>query len=149
MNLLKDDEAISRIILTPGAIVSQVDVGLKMVVDKVIFDGSKTVVRWKDGTATVVEAEHPETMTEYGGFCACVAKKFFGSTGRAIAAMDRGVREANRKKLERTVAKSKRKDEKARKAAARIALREALVEKEMEHLEIHEEALARRRGKDE
>lgn len=46
-------------------------------------DGRHTTVEWRDGTKTTVCCEDPEKYTEWGGFCACVTKKLYGSATKA------------------------------------------------------------------
>lgn len=46
-------------------------------------DGRHTTVEWRDGTKTTVCCEDPEKYTEWGGFCACVVKKLYGSATKA------------------------------------------------------------------
>lgn len=43
-------------------------------------ENKTTVVRWADGTKTVVRCGEGETFSEYSAFVAAVAKKIFGST---------------------------------------------------------------------
>lgn len=49
-------------------------------IKKVIFNGPKTIIIWKDGTKTIVSCCDGDTYDKYAGFCAAVTKKMFGTS---------------------------------------------------------------------
>lgn len=49
---------------------------------RVIFNDPATIVFWKDGSKTVVKCQEGDTYDRKMGFAMCVAKKFFGNTGK-------------------------------------------------------------------
>lgn len=57
-------------------------------VEKVIVNGSKTIVFWNDGTKTIVSCREGEEFDIYTAFCAALAKKMFGSTSRTKAILE-------------------------------------------------------------
>lgn len=97
-----------------------------------------TVVRWTDGTKTVVRCGEGETWSEYSAFVAAVAKKVFGSTSAIRKAIDfyDVKRQAERKEAQR-LAERKKQDE----AAAQN--RERRIRRMMRGFAEFEEALSR------
>ena len=79
-----------------------------------------TVVRWTDGTKTVVRCGEGETWSEYSAFVAAVAKKVFGSTSAIRKAIDfyDVKRQAERKEAQRL---KERKNEEEQCTEARAA----------------------------
>lgn len=49
---------------------------------KVLFNPPATIVFWTDETKTVVKCDKTDTYDEYTGLLLCIAKKFFGNTGK-------------------------------------------------------------------
>lgn len=107
-------------------------------------DNGYTTVEWSDGTTTSVSAEDPYTATPYGGFCACVAKKLYGSTSRAIKHMDIADRRAQWPAKKKRIEREKRKKLKAEREAERRKLmkqnRERWIRDEIEQIYIRREA---------
>lgn len=72
-------------------------------------DNGYTTIQWSDSTTTSVKAENEGRATPYGGFCACVLKKLYGSTGQAIKMMQRADKNAKlpaeKKRIEREALK--------------------------------------------
>lgn len=52
-------------------------------VNEIIFNPPATIVKWVDGTKTVVKCSDNDRFDRYLGFAAAVLKKMFGSTSRA------------------------------------------------------------------
>lgn len=69
--------------------------------NKIWRNGPWTIVEWRDGTKTKVKAEESDALNPYSGFCAALAKKVFGTTGKAVKAMDNAVYAAGEKARER------------------------------------------------
>lgn len=79
-------------------------------------ENKTTVVRWADGTKTVVRCGNGETWSEYSAFVAAVAKKIFGST----SAVRKLIEECDVKRAaERREAKKREERRKQDEAAAR------------------------------
>lgn len=51
----------------------------KTLISEVIFDGPATIVKWVDGTKTVVKAQHGEEVDREKGLALAMAKKFYGN----------------------------------------------------------------------
>lgn len=72
-------------------------------------DNGYTTIQWSDSTTTSVKTENEGQATPYGGFCACVLKKLYGSTGQAIKLMQRADKNAKlpaeKKRIEREALK--------------------------------------------
>lgn len=51
-------------------------------IKKVVFNPPATIVFWTDETKTVVKCDKADTYDEYTGMLLCIAKKFFGNTGK-------------------------------------------------------------------
>lgn len=103
-----------------------------------------TTVEWDDGTKTTAHCEKPENATEYGGFCACLAKKLFGSTSNALKAMDKAIETAEwpakKKQIERDKLKKLKQERHEHIIQAQKAEHEALVQREIERIKAHAEA---------
>lgn len=105
-------------------------------IEEVMHENRATIIKWADGTKTVVACGNGETYDPYTGFMAAVVKKMFGGTGVA-----KSVHEA--KNLKELEAKARAAEEKAkkeaeeakaeyeRKNAAKIAKRKAKAEKRL------------------
>lgn len=57
-------------------------------IEKVIFNGDRTIILWNDDTKTMVKCADDEEFDYYSGFCAAVTKKIFGSTANAQRFME-------------------------------------------------------------
>lgn len=66
-------------------------------IKKVIFNGDRTIILWKNGTKTVVKCADDEEFDYYSGFCAALAKKIFGSTAKAQRFMESKMVDQNSK----------------------------------------------------
>lgn len=107
-------------------------------------DNGYTTVEWNDCTKTTVKTEDGKNATAYGGFCACVVKKLYGSTGQAIKMMEHADKNAKwpaeKKRIEREKLKKihqanaeMRKEEEAKR-------REHMIEMHMEEIYAKREA---------
>lgn len=54
---------------------------LEEFIDDVIFNDPATIVKWKDGTKTVVKVQDGETFDPMVGLAMCIAKKAMGNQG--------------------------------------------------------------------
>lgn len=103
-------------------------------------DGRHTTVEWRDGTKTTVCCEDPEKYTEWGGFCACVVKKLYGSATKAElelqTAKETTAWPAKKKQIER----EKMKAMKQMAARHKKELREQKIADKMEEMRITNEA---------
>lgn len=108
------------------------------------MDNGYTTVEWNDDTTTSVKIETGGRATLYGGFCACVVKKLYGSTGQAIKMMEHADKNAKwpaeKKRIEREKLKKihqanaeMRKEEEAKR-------REHMIEMHMEEIYAKREA---------
>lgn len=64
------------------AIVPTTDVLTDNAINQVIFSGPKTIIKWSDGTKTIVSCGEGDQYDRYVGFCAAVTKKMFGSSSK-------------------------------------------------------------------
>ena len=103
-----------------------------------------TTVLWNDNTKTTAKCEKPENATEYGGFCACAAKKLYGSTSKSLNAMTKAIDNANwpakQKQIERDKLKKLKQERHEHIIQAQKAEHEALVQAEIRRMKAHEEA---------
>lgn len=103
-------------------------------------DGRHTTVEWRDGTKTTVCCEDPEKYTEWGGFCACVTKKLYGSATKAEFELETAKKTtawpAKKKQMEREKIKAM----KQREARLRKEQRERKIANKMEEMRITNEA---------
>ncbi len=53
----------------------------KFEIDKVIFNGPTTIVKWKDGTKTVVKCQEGDCFDPEKGIAMCFTKKALGNKG--------------------------------------------------------------------
>lgn len=51
-------------------------------IEKVIFNDPATVVKWRDGTKTIVKCQDGDTYSKEIGLAMCMAKKALGNTGK-------------------------------------------------------------------
>ena len=54
---------------------------LEKFIDKVIFNDPATIVKWKDGTKTIVKTQDGETFDPMVGLAMCISKKAMGNQG--------------------------------------------------------------------
>ena len=57
-------------------------IGFMPEIERVIFNDPATVVFWKDGQKTVVKCQEGDSYNEQTGLLMCIAKRYFGNTGR-------------------------------------------------------------------
>lgn len=50
-------------------------------IKEVIFNEPATIVKWSDGTKTVVKCQPGDTFDKYKGLALCIAKRAFGNEG--------------------------------------------------------------------
>jgi hypothetical protein len=55
---------------------------LRKCIKTVVYHEPATIVKWKDGTKTVVKCGKCETFDKEKGLMACIIKKLTGNTGR-------------------------------------------------------------------
>ena len=107
-------------------------------------DNGYTTVAWTDGTTTSVSTEDDGHATPYGGFCACVVKKLYGSTGQAIKMMEHADKNAKwpaeKKRIEREKLKKIRQANAEMQREKDAKRREHLVEMHMEEIYAKREA---------
>ena len=107
-------------------------------------DNGYTTVAWTDGTTTSAKIENGGRATPYGGFCACVVKKLYGSTGQAIKMMEHADKNAKwpaeKKRIEREKIKKIRQDRAEMQKEKEAKRREHLIEMHMEEIYAKREA---------
>lgn len=101
--------------------------------------GFSVTVEWEDGTKTTVTNPN-ETVTEFSGFCACVAKKIFGSTTKMMKAMEDAQTESKRNYILKEEAKEREKRMRADKQKRRIELHKKAVQEKLREMRIAKEA---------
>ena len=99
-----------------------------------------TTVEWEDGEKTTVKAESYETMTLYGGFTACLAKRIFGTTSNAIRALETAMHTAELPKLEKRKIREMEKEKRQKAHQMRIEEHEKEVLWRMNQMRINREA---------
>lgn len=57
-------------------------------IDKVIFNGNRTIILWGDGTKTISNPTAGDDFDKYTGFCIAFVKKIFGSSNQAKKFLD-------------------------------------------------------------
>lgn len=57
------------------------DLGLDDFIEKVIFNDPATIVKWRDGTKTVVKVQEGDEFDPMVGLAMCIAKKAMGNQG--------------------------------------------------------------------
>lgn len=109
-------------------------------------DNGYTTVEWTDGTTTSVSVEPGSATpgTPYGGFCACVVKKLYGSTSQAIKAMEHADKNAKwpaeKKRIEREKLKKMRQATAEMRRENEAKRREELIESYVEDIYAKREA---------
>lgn len=105
--------------------------------------GGYTTVEWSDGTKTTAHAENEETANQYCGFCACVVKKLYGSTTKAMKLMQDADEKAKEPAKKRQEEMERRKKEKQYKVEHDQKLREARIQLHMRDIREKREANCR------
>ena len=107
-------------------------------------DNGYTTVAWADGTTTSAKIENGGRATPYGGFCACVVKKLYGSTGQAIKMMEHADKNAKwpaeKKRIEREKLKKIHQANAEMRREKEAKRREHLIEMHMEEIYAQREA---------
>ena len=107
-------------------------------------DNGYTTVAWTDGTTTSAKIENGGRATPYGGFCACVVKKLYGSTGQAVKMMEHADKNAKwpaeKKRIEREKIKKIRQANAEMRQEKEKKRREHLIEMHMEEIYAKREA---------
>lgn len=68
-------------------------------IEDVIFADPATIVKWNDGTKTVVKCEDGDTYNKFYGFVCCITKKIYGNNSRFNSIANKWI-EADEKKAE-------------------------------------------------
>lgn len=68
-------------------------------IEDVIFSEPATIIKWADGTKTVVKCEDGDTYNKFYGFVCCIAKKIYGNNSRFNSIANKWI-EADEKKAE-------------------------------------------------
>lgn len=58
-----------------------------LLVDKVIFNPPATIIKWKDGTKTIVKCQGGEPYDPEKGFALCFVKRVYGNNARYYTIM--------------------------------------------------------------
>lgn len=58
-----------------------IDMDIRNKIEDVIFNGPATIVKWTDGTKTVVKCNEGEINNPYMGLAMCISKKVLGNKG--------------------------------------------------------------------
>lgn len=58
-----------------------IDMDIRNKIEDVIFNGPATIVKWTDGTKTIVKCKEGEINNPYMGLAMCIAKKVLGNKG--------------------------------------------------------------------
>lgn len=108
------------------------------------MDNGCTTVAWNDDTTTSVKIETGGRATLYGGFCACVVKKLYGSTGQAIKMMEHADKNAKwpaeKKRIEREKIKKIHQANAEMRKEEESKRREHMIEMRMEEIYAQREA---------
>ncbi len=72
---------VSSFLITSTLIPNSAD-DINNAIKTVIFHDPATIVKWMDGTKTVVKCCTGDTFDKEKGLMACIIKKFTGNTGR-------------------------------------------------------------------
>lgn len=75
------------------AVIPSFGVLMNDMVEQIIFSGPKTIIKWNDGTKTIVSCGEGDRYNRYAGFCAAVTKKMFGSTSSIKKIIDQRSKE--------------------------------------------------------
>lgn len=58
-----------------------IDMDIRNKIEDVIFNGPATIVKWTDGTKTIVKCKEGEINNPYMGLAMCISKKVLGNKG--------------------------------------------------------------------
>lgn len=109
-------------------------------VKNVSFTDKATIVRFCDGTESVVKVGEGETFEPYMGFCAAIVKRLFGSTSAAKRCLKKkDVVELNRVKEEekrKRIDEQKKREERNLKRAIRAEAKRKLIGEKADELVI-------------
>lgn len=103
-------------------------------------DGCCTTVEWEDGTKTTVRAEHPDRVTDFGGFTAALAKKLYGSTTKVTQAYQKALENPKKKAKEKKAAREAEKKLKQQVREEKAKLQELRIKAKMDEMYIESEA---------
>ena len=103
-------------------------------------DGCCTTVEWEDGTKTTVRAEHPDRVTDFGGFTAALAKKLYGSTTKVTQAYQKALENPKKKAKEKKAAREAEKKLKQQAREEKAKLQELRIKAKMDEMYIESEA---------
>lgn len=79
-------------------------------IENVIFAPPATIIKWNDGTKTVVQCSEDDEYNRFYGFVCCIAKKVYGNAGRFNAIANKWI-----EKDDQHIAEMKRKEKEHRK----------------------------------
>jgi hypothetical protein len=82
---------------------------LYLIPKKIIYNPPATIVFWEDGTKTVVKCSRHDLYSPYGGFCAALAKKVYGSGRRIQKYVDSGEKQSTKPLNQRSKPKCRKK----------------------------------------
>lgn len=102
--------------------------------------GGYTTVEWDDGTKTTAHAEDVFLTDPYYGFCACVVKKLYGSTTKAIKAMKDADEKAKEPVKKRREERERVKKERQLKTERARDIREKRIQMLMDEIYVKREA---------
>ena len=102
--------------------------------------GGYTTVEWGDGTKTTSHAENEETANQYCGFCACVVKKLYGNTTKAMKLMQDADEKAKEPAKKRKEERERHKKEKQYKVEHDRKLREESIQVHIRDIREKQEA---------
>lgn len=103
-------------------------------------DGCCTTVEWEDGTKTTVRAEHPDRVTDFGGFTAALAKKLYGSTTKVTQAYQKALENPKKKAKEKKAAREAEKKLKQQVREKKAKLQELRIKAKIDEMYIESEA---------
>lgn len=75
------------------AVIPSAGILMNDAINQIIFSGPKTIIKWNDGTKTIVSCGEGDQYDRYAGFCAAVTKKMFGSTSNIKKIIDQCAKE--------------------------------------------------------
>ena len=102
--------------------------------------GGYTTVEWSDGTKTTAHAENEETANQYCGFCACVVKKLYGNTTKAMKLMKDADEKAKEPAKKRQEERERIKKERQLKTERARDIREKRIQMLMDEIYVKREA---------
>lgn len=103
-------------------------------------NGCYTTVEWSDGTKTTARAEDAFSTDPYYGFCACVVKKLYGSTTKAMKLMQSADEKAKEPAKKRKEERERIKKERQLKTERARDIREKRIQMLMDEIYVKREA---------